>query len=109
MRFAIFAIKIRFFLVRYGSRFPLCNEKRFLLLCDLSRAFCIKTENGYFPRTILIALLVKNGKYLPFLTVRFAVLAIKAENDTVRYDTIRYSTVRYGDKFGSTLIANSFY
>ena len=65
-----------FILVRYGSRFLLCNVKRFLFLYGRVRAFCIKLENGYFPCTILIALLVKNQKYFSFLIVRFALLTI---------------------------------
>jgi len=62
-RFTLFGIKktenaFGFCTVRFAL--PLCNEKRFLLLYDMNRAFLYK--NGYFPRTILITLLVINGK-----------------------------------------------
>ena len=79
----------------------------------MSRAFCIKTENGYFPRTILIALLVEKGKIITFSngTIRgfsnkngkqygtvndfkkFSIQRI-TKNGTVRYGTMRYGTVR---------------
>ena len=60
--------------MRYESRFVYKNGKRLFSSNDIDRAFS------------------KKQKIITFLTARFAVLAIKAENGTVRYGTMRYGT-----------------